>query len=417
MWPGSYVTENEVKQVIMDMPVDRAPGPDGFSGLFYKVCWDIISQDFMAVMLELHRNKFLSFGLLNSSIITLLPKKECSLEVADFRPINLIHGVAKIFAKVLAVRLAPLLSALVSQVQSAFISRRSMHENFKFVHNTARELHRKKIPSVLMKIDISKAFDTLSWEFIIQILKRRGFGNRWCSWICGLLRTASSSVRVNGEISEPFSLGSGVRQGDSLSPALFILVMDVLQAMINWAAQNNLLSSLGLNSNVPRTSFFADDVVLFLRNCSSDMEVIAAILKLFGEASGLRINLQKSTVTCIRCDESSSAAVAQFFGCQSKLFPLQYLGLPLSIYRLKRQDVWPLIDKYSNKMKGWKPRLMAPARRLTLTQSVLMAFPIHFLSVMQLPAWALKIINRRCRGFLWKGNLDINGGHCLLPWS
>uniref|UniRef100_A0A8R7PLU5 Reverse transcriptase domain-containing protein n=1 Tax=Triticum urartu TaxID=4572 RepID=A0A8R7PLU5_TRIUA len=92
----------------------------------------------MAVMLELHRNKFLSFGLLNSSIITLLHKKECSLEVADFRPINLIHGAVKIFAKVLAVRLAPLLPALVSQVQSAFISRRSIHENFKFVHNTAR---------------------------------------------------------------------------------------------------------------------------------------------------------------------------------------------------------------------------------------------------------------------------------------
>ena len=284
-------TENEVKQVIMDMPSDKAPGPDGFSGLFYKVCWDIISKDFMEIMFELHRSNFASFGRLNSSIITLLPKKECSLEVADFRPFNLIHGVAKIFAKVLAVCLAPLLLALVSKVQNALIGGRSMHENFKFVCNTAKVLHKRKTTVVLMKIDISKAFDTLSWEFIIQILIRRGFRLRWCSWICGLLRTASSSVLINGETCEPFSLGSGVRQGDSLSPALFILAMDSLQAMISWAVQNNMLSSLGLNPKVPRASFFADDAILFFKPCPSDLQVISAILKLFGESSGLRINL------------------------------------------------------------------------------------------------------------------------------
>lgn len=228
-------TDTEAKQVIMEMLSDRALGTYGFSGLFYKVCWDVIGKDFMAVMHELHRSNFASFGRLNSSIITLLPKKECSLQVADFRPINLIHGVANFFAKVLAVHLAPLLPTLISQVQSAFTSRRSIHENFNFVRSAARLLHRKKSPTVLMKLDISKVFDTLSWEFIILILIRRGFGKRWCSWVCGLLRTASPSVLVNGETCEPFSLGCGVRQGDPLSLALFILAMDTLQAMLHWA--------------------------------------------------------------------------------------------------------------------------------------------------------------------------------------
>lgn len=268
-----------------------------------------------------------------------------------------------------------------------------------------------------MKIDISKAFDTLSWEFIIQFLIRRGFGRRWCSWICGLLRTASSSVLVNGETCEPFPLGCGVRQGDPLSPALFILAMDTLQAVLLWAVQNKLLSDLSLPPSIPRASFFADDAIIFFRPCSRDMEVISAILRLFGEATGLRINMQKTTVTCIRSDDSISASVAQHFSCQLKHFPLQYLGLPLSIFRLRRQDILPLIDKHSCKMKGWKPKLLAPAGRLTLTQSVLMALPIHFLTVLPLPAWALKIVNRRCRGFIWKGDSDISGGYCLLPWA
>lgn len=105
-------TEKEVRKVVFDMPSDRAPGPDGFSGLFYKECWDIIAKDLMAVMNALHEGRFHSFGGLNSSIITLLAKKDVSLQLGDFRPINLIHGVAKIFAKVLAVRLKPLLPEL-----------------------------------------------------------------------------------------------------------------------------------------------------------------------------------------------------------------------------------------------------------------------------------------------------------------
>ena len=113
-------TDTEVKQVIMEMPSDRAPGTDGFSGLFYKVCWDIIGKDFMAVMHELHRSNFNSVGRLNSSIITLLPKKECSLQVADFKHINLIHGAANFFAKLLVVCLAPCyrLSSHKSRVRS-----------------------------------------------------------------------------------------------------------------------------------------------------------------------------------------------------------------------------------------------------------------------------------------------------------
>lgn len=90
------------------------------------------------------------------------------------------------------------------------------------------------------------------------------------------------------------------------------------------------------------------------------------MLQLFGEVSGLRINLHKSTIACIRCDEDLAAAVAGHFQCRRQAFPIQYLGLPLSIYKLKRQDLLPLIDKFSNKMKGWKPKMMAPAGRLTL---------------------------------------------------
>ena len=123
----------------------------------------------MVVMSAVYERRFTSFGDPNNFMLMLLPKKIDSLEVGNFRPINLIHGAAKIFTKVLVVRLDPLLLALISQAQTAFVNSRNIHENFKFVCNTARILHHKKLPSVLMKIDISKAFNTLSWEFLLKV--------------------------------------------------------------------------------------------------------------------------------------------------------------------------------------------------------------------------------------------------------
>jgi hypothetical protein len=128
----------------------------------------------------------------------------------------------------------------VSQAQSAFVQSRSIHENFKLVANTTRFLHKKKKPTVLMKIDILKAFNTLSWEFLIVVLRRRGFGNLFCNWLCGILRSAYTRVMINGEQGAPIQLARGVRQGDSLSPTLYILAMDSVHAIIQWAVDHGL---------------------------------------------------------------------------------------------------------------------------------------------------------------------------------
>ncbi|KAE8807657.1 hypothetical protein D1007_16036 [Hordeum vulgare] len=190
---------------------------------------------------------------------------------------------------------------------------------------------------------------------------RRGFGRQWFSWICGLLASASSKVMINGQQFEAFPLACGVCQGDPLSPALFILVMDVLHTMAPWATGNRLLSDIGFSPGVPRTSMFADDAVVFFRSLPTGIQVISSLLGLFGDGSSLRVNLNKCSVTCIRCDDSLAGSVAAFSSCKVQPFPLQYLRIPLSIYRLQRHHLEPLIDKFSRKMKGWQPKLLAVA--------------------------------------------------------
>jgi hypothetical protein len=195
---GQKFTEDEVKEAISLMPPDKAPGSDGFTGAFFKRCWETIKADFMRVIHlfeDLHSE---NFHWLNSDNIVLLPKKDGAEEVADYRPISLIHGVAKILAKMLAIRLGPFMDDLVSNAQSAFIKKRSIHDNFLYVKNLATRLHKNNTVALLFKLDIRKAFDSVSWEYIIDLLQRRGFPPRFRNWILALFSTATSRVLTNG---------------------------------------------------------------------------------------------------------------------------------------------------------------------------------------------------------------------------
>ena len=129
---GNPFTEEEVHAAINNLPGDKAPGPDGFTGVFFKECWDIVRPDIMRVIKNFSTLHISNLHWLNSANIALIPKKEGAEDISEFRPISLIHAVAKIIAKMMATRLAPHMSALVSNTQSAFIKKRSIHDNFMY---------------------------------------------------------------------------------------------------------------------------------------------------------------------------------------------------------------------------------------------------------------------------------------------
>uniref|UniRef100_A0A8R7R4C4 Reverse transcriptase domain-containing protein n=1 Tax=Triticum urartu TaxID=4572 RepID=A0A8R7R4C4_TRIUA len=134
-----------------------------------------MKQDMMRVVHHFDALHTANLHWLNSANVVLLPKKEGAEGIADYRPFSLIHAIAKIIAKILSTRLAPHMEKLVSNAQSAFIKRRSMHDNFLRVRNLARRLHKCKTPSLLFKLNIRKAFDSDRWEYILDLLRRRGF--------------------------------------------------------------------------------------------------------------------------------------------------------------------------------------------------------------------------------------------------
>jgi hypothetical protein len=261
--------------------------------------------------------------------------------VKDFRPISLVHSFAKLVTKVLANRLAVRLNSMVSPVQSAFIKCRFIQDNFMLVQQIARFLHQKKISRILLKLDISKAFDLVSWPFLLEVMQNLGFRQIWRDIISGLLSSASTQVLLNGIPGDTICHRRGLRQGDPLSLMHFILAMDVLGFLISKAENDGVLKPLAPRTLKHRVSFYADDVVLFLQPVAKDINLVLDILRLFGEASGLHNNVQKSSVYPIQCDEAEKAVVQQLLPCDLLDFPCQYLGLPCLSKDLRKNSCSP----------------------------------------------------------------------------
>jgi hypothetical protein len=269
---------------------------------------------------------------------------------------------------------------------------------------------------MLLKLDISKAFDSVSWSFLIEVMNKLGFGTIWCDMISGLLTTSSTQILLNGVLGEFIAHQRGLCQGDPLSPMLFILVMDVLSRLIEKASEDGFLQLLSSRQLRHRISLYVDDVVMFLKPNAADITLVLDMLRLFRKASGLHTNVQKNSVLPIRCDDQTLATAKELLPCDFVDFPCKYLGLPLSIKKLIRSQIQSVIDKVASSLLGWMAELMNKVGRAVHVKFVMIAKIIYTAIALDLPLWAFKAIERILKGFLWKGRKEANGGHCLLAW-
>jgi len=180
-----------------------------------------------------------------------------------------------------------------------------------------------------MKLDIQKAFNTVNWSYLLEVLQALGFGPRWREWVSILFRTTTSRAMLNGAPGPKFHHARGVRQGDPLSPMLFILAMDPLQRLLDLATSRNVLTQLPLAAAKWMTSMYADDAVIFISPKKEDIEAVKSILDTFSKVSGLSINMDKSSVHPIRCEDIDLDHVLSAFLGTRGSFPCRYLGLQL----------------------------------------------------------------------------------------
>ncbi|KAM0913367.1 hypothetical protein ACQ4PT_012221 [Festuca glaucescens] len=408
--------ESEVWDALRAMPANKSPGPDGFTWEFYRRCWPVVKGDVLAALRAIWMGRDQGFEALNEALITLLPKKDGAVDLKDFRPISLVHSFARLLAKVLARRLGPKMDLLVAPNQTAFIRGRCIQDNFLLVKESAKLLHRKRIPALLLKVDIAKAFDSISWSFLLSVLRQRGFGPRWLRWIAMLLRSASTSVLVNGFAGDAFRHGRGLRQGDPISPLLFVIAMDVLLAMFAAVEGAGVISNLADVGLRHRVSLFADDMVIFAKPDAHELAAIWEVLACFGAASGLRANPNKSFAAPIRCSADALQGVAAALTCPLGSLPCTYLGLPLSLQKPRKAELQAVLDKLPPSSLSGRPGC-CPGKAASFTfRQFMSASVVYQLLALDLDPWFIKAVDKLRRGFLWAGSEDAKGGCCAVAW-
>ncbi|WOL01716.1 hypothetical protein Cni_G10434 [Canna indica] len=355
----------------------------------------------------------------NKAHIVLIPKHEGANEVREFRPISLEHSIIRIFSKLLTRRLKPFMDNMISTTQGAFTSGRSSLDSYLSVHETIWACHKRNEDDFLIKVDFQKAFDSISWEFILQMLRARGFPSRWIEWMQHLLCT-DSSLLINGEEGNFFHHRRGVRQGNPLSPYLFNLAIDCLSALLVKATANDSIEGV-LGHHVPggvTHSLFADDLVLFSINKMDSLHNLRMLLRCFYLATGLQANPSKTCVVHLSGDQRLTSVAACFLGYAAGAFPLKYLGLPLRIGNLLKGDWNELLERNDRKLADWKGRLLSRGGRLTLVNSTITSYSSYMFSMFKAPKWVLKKIDSRRRKFFWVGADSTScQGRCLVNWD
>lgn len=223
--PSPSLSMEEVEQVIWEMPRRKSPGPDGFTVDFYQACWTVIKNEVWEAAEDSRKFKKV-LPSFNTTFLTLIPKEENVETPNKFFPIALYNVIYKLISKLIANRLKPLLPSLISPEQRGFVEGRQILDIIILTHDLIHSLHSSKKPEMLIKLDLSKAFDSLNWNYILGILVAFGFSETWIQWVHSLLSSTFFFILVNDSPSPTFSPSRGICQGDPLSLFLFILMAE-----------------------------------------------------------------------------------------------------------------------------------------------------------------------------------------------
>ncbi|RVX08241.1 Transposon TX1 uncharacterized 149 kDa protein [Vitis vinifera] len=215
-------------------------------------------------------------------------------KISDFRPISLITSLYKIIAKVLLGRLRGVLHETIHSTQGAFVQGRQILDAVLIANEIVDERRRSGEEGVVFKIDFEKAYDHVRWDFLDQVLEKKGFSPRWRKWMSGCLSSVSYAVLVNGRAKGWVKASRGLRQGDPLSPFLFTLVADVLSRILLRAEERNMLEGF-----------------------REDLQTLKSLLLVFGHISGLKVNLDKSNIYGINLDQAHLSRLAETLDCKA----------------------------------------------------------------------------------------------------
>ncbi|GJW00158.1 RNA-directed DNA polymerase, eukaryota, reverse transcriptase zinc-binding domain protein [Tanacetum coccineum] len=341
------ISNSEIKKVMFMIDDNKAPGPDGYTLHFFKKSWDILGDEVCKVVREFF-NTGRILSEINSTVIALVPKIHTPAKVSNYRPIACCNVLYKCLSKVLTERIKKYHGKLVSQNQSAFIPNRQIQDNILIFQELLKGYGRKNGPTrVALKIDLHKAYDTVNWNFLEDILKGFGFHEKMVNWIMKCVTSTSFSIVVNGESCSFFKGGRGLRQGDPMSPYLFTLVMEILNLLMLRKVESNRSFQYHFGCNQLKITHIcsADDLLMLCHGDVDSVRIIKEFIEEFRDVSGLLPNYNKSTIIFGSVNDEDRQRILDICPFKVESLPVKYLGVPLITKRLRVKDCKSLVDK------------------------------------------------------------------------
>ena len=269
---------SELGIALRNMKNNKSPGLDGFTVEFFKFFWIDIGYYILKSLNYGYRTGSLSVTQ-KQGVITCIPKPNKSrISLKNWRPISLLNVIYKLASAVISNRIKKVLDSIINENQKGFIAGRFLGENTRLIYDVLFESKKQNIPGMLLSIDFEKAFDTVSWSFISDVLDYFNFGSSIKTWIGLFQKGSETCILQNGFISEAFNLRRGCRQGDPISPYLFILCAEILGKMVR---ENNDIKGIFINGKEYKLSQYADDTQLILDGSEKSLKVALNLLKQF----------------------------------------------------------------------------------------------------------------------------------------
>jgi retron-type reverse transcriptase len=240
-----------------------------------------------------------------------------------YRPISLCNLCYKLISKIIATRIKPFLSRILSIRTIGFLKGRQILDAIGTAQECLHNIKTKKSKALILKLDLKKAFDCIDWDFLRLVLAQTGFNHQLIKWIMSCVDSANLAILVNGESSSFFHMGRGLRQGCPLSPLLFILAMEALSLLLKSAQAEGKISGIKVSRTLKILHLlFADDVLIMTKGTPQEWIEIKEILHNFCSATGLTINWEKSTFHFANIHPTSLDQIKGIFPIPSLHFPL-----------------------------------------------------------------------------------------------
>ncbi|WOL20091.1 hypothetical protein Cni_G28893 [Canna indica] len=400
-----------------NMDRGKSPGKDGYIQEFFIANWETVKSNLKYELDVFHEKAIVPKGW-NETVLVIIPKNESPSKILDFIPIALCNVLYKILAKLIANRLRPFLGKLISLEQTAFIPGRQIQDNILIVAEIIESIHKSKAkkPYLLMKLDLQKTYDRVNWEADYEVMKCMSFPDKMIKWIKGCLERVRYFCKINGEISNPFEAYKGIRQGDPLSPYLFILMEEIFTSIMRKYVEDERIIPFKLKEFNLSHLCFADDLIITIKGSMKSYKGMREALELYCNLTGQIINVDKLELYFPKgVTTEKKHKICNFFSMKEGSYPMSYLGAYLGPKRIEKAYQMKLYEKVVKRMELWAKNFISQARRAVLINTVINSLPVYNLMTSKVDEKIIHNVKKVLREFFWAGNKK--KGANLISWS